>query len=133
MPAPYPFRQNVLFCRDDGEREVLIGKYVSGLKWELEQFGDGPMAYFRLKPMDGGGPIEPCAGVMVRLSEECPTGWVPFVSVDDLEGEFETIIYELGGEVLIPPMTLAAVEAKIAIVRDIPEIGYAIGLWEGQV
>ena len=62
----------------------------------------------------------------LHLSQGMPSHWTPYVRVQDVEGAAGKAA-ELGGTVVIPPVTIGTV-ARVAAVLD--PVGAIVGLWE---
>ena len=92
-----------------------------GWKYDEESMENGG-TYAMFQPEAGG----PGGGIMAKPSQECPTAWMPYVQVDDLEASVARV-KELGGAVHMGPAPVKE-HGHFAVVAD--PSGAAIGLWK---
>jgi len=92
-----------------------------GWSYEEKAMEEGG-AYAMFQPEAGG----PGGGIMAKPMPDCPTTWMPYVAVDDLEGSVARAI-DLGGSVHVGPTPIPGFGA-FAVVAD--PTGGVLGLWK---
>jgi predicted enzyme related to lactoylglutathione lyase len=78
--------------------------------------------YSMFQPTDGG----PGGGIMALPMPECPTAWMPYVGVDDLDAAVARV-RDLGGVVHVEPTSVPG-HGFFAMIAD--PSGATIGLWK---
>ena len=104
--------------------ERVAGFYGDLFGWEISQVSDEP-AYWGInnKGWLNGGIME-----LPEEAGEAPPHWFPYFVSEDVEAATERI-EELGGTVVVPPMTTSP-EGRILVATD-PQ-GASFGLFEGR-
>jgi hypothetical protein len=104
--------------------EAATRFYTEVFGWRIESVGTDDQPYWGIHNGDAlnGGmmPLPPVAGA--------PSHWIVYFTTEDLDGS-ASLIGELGGAVVVPPMAIGA--GRIAVARD-PQ-GATFALFEGPV
>ncbi len=105
-------------CTDDpAAAKAFYGKLFD---WSLEDKECNMGPFIELKAGEGQ-----CGGIMGKDGGDCPTAWMPYVEVADLDASLAQVA-ELGGEVVVPACALE--EGRFAVLRD-PQ-GARIGIFQ---
>lgn len=118
---PNEFCHIELSTDDPAAASAFYGELFS---WTLEKMkmSDGS-EYTMVKPG-----LEPGGGIMAKPNENCPTAWMPYVRVSDIQASTERA-KDLGGKTIVEPTPISEI-GTFSIIQD--PTGGVIGLFQGQ-
>ena len=105
-----------------GDTQKAKDFYGQLLDWKLEDMDMGSMTYTMINVgEDGTG-----GGMMAKMSEDAPSAWMPYVSVDDVDASAEKAT-SLGASIIVEKQEVPNM-GYFVIIAD--PTGATIGLWQ---